>query len=113
MAVLTASSEDTRVYELCILYGYPTPQKEEAELLKQVEALFDEAGAKIIEKDSWGKRGLAYTIGGFDQGVYVVYYLDMDPSKLKEMDSAIRIVPGLLRHIIVKPPKDYELLKFS
>lgn len=113
MVQFTPSSEDTRIYEVCVLHGHPISQKEQSDLLKQVEALFEEAGATVLEKDVWGRRGLAYTIGGYDDGVYVVYYLDMDPAKLKEMDQAIRIVPGVLRHIIVKPPKGYEVVKFS
>lgn len=113
MPELIASSEDTRVYEVCVLYPHPLGQKEEAEAMKAVEALFDEADAKLISKDVWGRRGLAYKIGGYTEGNYVVYYYDMDPSKLKELDTAIRIVPNVLRHIMVKPPKGYQVVEFS
>lgn len=113
MATLTPTSEDTRIYEIAILYGHPISQKEEQELLKAVEKLLDEAGANQIAKDTWGQRGLAYRIGGHYEGMYVVYHYEMDPSKLKEVEQQLRITPGVLRHLIVKPPKGYEVVKYS
>ena len=113
MPTLTPSSEDTRVYELTVLIPYPMNQKEEATLLKDIQGLLDEAGATIIDQDIWGRRGLAYTISGYDEGNYIVYYLDMDPAKLKEFDEALRIQSGVLRHLIIKPPKGYQIVKYS
>jgi small subunit ribosomal protein S6 len=113
MPTLQATSEDTRIYECCVLYPFPFGQKEEMELLKEIEGSFEEAGAKQVAKDKWGQRGLAYTVGGFNEGNFVVYYYEMDPSKLKEIDTQLRIVKGVLRHMFVKPPKNYVVLKYS
>lgn len=109
MVSYTPSSEDVRLYEVAILYPYPVHQKEEAELLKNIEGLFEEAGAKQIFKDVWGRRGLAYRIGGFEEGTFVIYYYEMDPAKLKEIDRQMHIMKGLLRHLVVKPPKHYHI----
>ncbi|TSC59165.1 MAG: small subunit ribosomal protein S6 [Candidatus Peregrinibacteria bacterium Greene0416_19] len=106
-------SEDTRTYECCILYPNPLGQKEEAELIKEIEALFSEASAKLMMKDVWGRRGLAYSIKGFTEGNYVVYYYELDPSKLKEIDRALGIMKNVLRHMLVKPPKHYHMVKYS
>ena len=113
MTVLTPKDEDNRVYELTILYPYPLSQKEESDLLKSIDSLFAEFGAIKMHEDKWGRRGLAYPIKGFDEGSYVVYYLELDPSKLKAMETQMRILPGLLRHLVVKPPKGYEVANFS
>ena len=113
MPTLTPSSEDTRIYEVAVLYPSSINQKEEQQALKEVEELFAEAEAKLIEKDNWTKRGLAYRIGGHDEGNFVIYYFEMDPDKLKEIDEALRIIPNVLRHIVIKPPKGYQVIKFS
>jgi len=113
MATLIASSEDVRIYECCVLLPFPLQQKEEQEIIKEVEKLFEEAGATQISKDIWGRRGLAYRIGGYDEGNYIVYYYEMDPSKLKELDTALRIANGVLRHMFVKPPKNYQIVNYS
>lgn len=109
----TATEEDTRTYEFCVLYPSNLNQKEEAGLLKEVEKIIEEQGGKQISKDAWGKRGLAYKIKGNTEGNFVVYYYQLDPTVLKEIDVSLRILPNLLRHIIVKPPKGYEITKFS
>ena len=113
MPSLTPSSEDVRIYEVTVLYPSNIGQKEEQAALREVEEVFSEVKAKLVEKDSWGKRGLAYNIDGNSEGNFVVYYFEMDPSKLKEVDEALRIIPNVLRHIIVKPPKGYRIIKFS
>ncbi len=113
MPELTASSEDVRIYEVAVLYPASLGQKEEQQALKDVEEIFKDAEGKMMEKDAWGKRGLGYRIGGHDEGSFVIYYFEMDPSKLKEVDEALRIVPNVLRHLIVKPPKNYQVVKFS
>lgn len=113
MPELTSSSEDTRIYEWCILYPYPLQQKEEQQLLKEIEGFFEEVGAKQVAKDAWGRRGLAYPVGGFKEGNFIVYYYEMDPAKLKEVDQQLRIQKGVLRHIAVKPPKRYQIVEFS
>jgi len=113
MPTLEPSSEDTRVYEVAVLYPATLQQNEEKKVLKEIEDVFHEAEAKLIEKDAWSKRGLAYKIGGHDQGNFVIYYYEMDPSKIKEIDETLRIVPNVLRHLIIKPPKGYQVVKFS
>lgn len=82
-------------------------------MIKDIDALFDESGAKLIEQDKWGQRGLSYKIGGHSEGVFIISYYEMDPAKLKNLDEALRIIPGVLRHLIVKPPKGYIVTKYS
>ncbi len=113
MVHYTPTSDEVRLYEIAVLYPYPMNQKEESDLLKGIKAIFDEAGAKEIFKDVWGRRGLAYKIGGFDEGNFIIFYMEMDPSKLKELDEALRILKGMLRHMIVKPPKNYVITSYA
>jgi len=113
MPELAATSEDTRVYELCVLLPHPFSKKEEEQTQKEVEKLLSEAGGKQVAKDIWGRRGLAFKIGGFDEGNFIVYYYELSPEKLKELDENLRIVQGVLRHMIVKPPKGYQIVKYS
>ena len=109
MPVHVPSSEDVRVYETAILYPSPFGQKEERELLKAIEEIFADAKATLILNDAWGERGLAYKIGGFEQANVLVMYHEIDPSKIKEIDRQLSILKGVLRHLIVKPVKNYDI----
>ena len=113
MPTLEPTTETGRIYEFCVLYPYPLSQKEEKNAQKSVEDLFAEAGGKQVAKDVWSRRGLAYKIGGYDEGIYVVYHYEIDPEKLKELDNALRITKNVLRHIVVKPPKNYQIVEYS
>ena len=113
MPTLTPVGEDTRIYECAVLYPYALPQKEEAQIVKEIEGSFDEVGAKLIAKDAWGRRGLAYPIKGAKEANVTIYYYEMDPLKLKEVDQSMKISKGVLRHLFVKPPKHYQIVKYA
>ena len=113
MPDLIATEEDTRVYECALLYPYPLTQKDEAALIKEVEGYFDEVGAKQVAKDAWGRRGLAYSIKGVKEANVTIYHYEMDPLKLKEVDQNLKISKGVLRHMFVKPPKNYQIVKYG
>lgn len=110
---LTPRSEETRIYEIAVLYPFPMGQKEEQDLLKAIDEHFAEAGAAVVMKDAWGRRGLAYNIGGLSEGTFVIYYVDMPAGSVRELDRQLRILKGLLRHMIIKPPKHYRALPYA
>ncbi len=113
MVKLVPSSENTRVYEIALMYQPDLDQKAEKTLLTEVEGMFDEVKATLLFKDPWSKRGLAYKIGGYQEAKFVIYYYDIDPSKIRELDNSMRLQKGVLRHLILIPPKGYEAVSFE
>lgn len=101
------------MYEIAVLYPYPLSQKEEQQAQKDVEAIFSDVGGMQMVKDVWGRRGLAYPVEGRTEGSFIIYYYEMAPAKLKEVDHALRIAPGVLRHMIIKPPKGYIVVQYG
>src|SRR3989338_1745529 len=108
MTKLLPSSEDLRIYEIAVLYPTDLSQKDEHTLFQEIDELFQEAGSKTLLKDSWGQRGLAFPISGHREGKYVIFYIESDPSRVKALDLSLRILKGILRHLVVKPPEGYE-----
>lgn len=113
MPELAPSNEETRVYECCLLLPYPLAQKEEGQLMKEIEELFEEAGGTQMAKDTWGRRGLAYEIGGYGEANIVVLYYEIEPGKIREIEESLLIMKNVLRHLIIKPPKGYEVVAYS
>lgn len=113
MPTLNPSSDEVRVYELCVMYPADIDQKAENTLLKEVSDLLSEAEAKIVFTDQWSKRGLAYPIKGHTQAKYVIHYFEVDPAKIRTLDHDLRLLKGLLRHLVVIPPKGYEARNFE
>ncbi len=108
MPTLNASSDEVRVYEFAVMYAPDLDQKAEATLLKEVEGLFAEAQGKLLFKDPWSKRGLAYKIAGYSEAKFVIYYYEMPPASVRELDKQLRLTKGVLRHLAIIPPPGYE-----
>ena len=105
--------EDRRLYECTLLYPLHLSQKDEQDLRKNVEMLFAEVGGKQVAFDTWGRRGLAYPIGGVREGNVVVYHYNLDPAHVREVDRQIRILPGVLRHLLIKLPEGHVIIRYS
>ncbi|MEQ1849531.1 MAG: 30S ribosomal protein S6 [Candidatus Peribacteraceae bacterium] len=113
MPTLVPSSDDVRIYEISVMYPANLDQKSENALLKEIDDLFSEASAKVIFKDPWSKRGLAYPIKGHTEAKYVIFYAEMDPARVRELDHDLRLLKGVLRHLMLIPPKGYEAQSFE
>jgi len=113
MPTLTPSSDEVRIYEIAVMYAADLDPKSESTLTKELEENFSEAGAKILFRDAWSKRGLAYPIGGHREAKYIITYVELDPGKIRELDREIKLQKNILRHLIVIPPKGYEARNFE
>lgn len=70
----------------------------EGRLSKQVE----KNKGKIKSSDIWGKKHLAYPINTHEEGYYIVYKLEVEPSKVTELESEIKLINDILRYTIVR-----------
>lgn len=113
MVKLSPSNEDVRVYEIAVMYQPDLNSAQEPKLLAEVESIFSDAKAKTLFKDPWSRRGLAYKIGGYTEAKFVIYYMEVLPAAIREIDTALRLQKGVLRHLIVMPPKGYEAVSFE
>jgi len=97
-----------KTYELMVLLHPDLEIDVEAPITK-VEGLVEAAGGKVLKRDKWGKKRLAYKIARQDFAIYVYFELGLEPEKVQEIDSAILITEEVLRHILVvheeNPPR--------
>jgi len=113
MTSLTVATEGTRLYELAVLLPMTLSEKELKEVCKDIEESFKEKNAKLLHKEDWGKRGLAYKIKKQAEGRYIIYYYEIKPEHIREIDESVRLEKAVLRHLIVRLPDTYELIDFD
>ena len=89
-----------KTYELMVLLHPDLEIDVEAPITK-IEGLVETVGGKILKRDNWGKKRLAYRISRQDFAIYVYFELALDPEKVAELDSTILITEEVLRHILV------------
>lgn len=67
----------------------------------KIEKVIESNKGKIVKKDNWGKRKLAYKIKKQDWGIYVFYQAQLDPANIAKIDSSFRITSEIMRYLII------------
>jgi len=68
------------------------------ELVERLE----KAGGRIVKREYWGVRELAYRIAKRKRGHYFLLVSDADPAAQKELEQAIRLHERIIRSLTVR-----------
>lgn len=89
-----------RHYEVGVIL-HPDLEIDIDRAIGKVEGIIKNLGGKIESQDNWGKRKLAYRIKKQDWGIYVFFRVELDASKVQELDNTLRITSEVIRYIVV------------
>ncbi|MDQ6724825.1 MAG: 30S ribosomal protein S6 [Actinomycetota bacterium] len=94
-----------RPYEVMIIFD-PTLEDEvvRAEVDRSTE-LIRAKGGNPGRVERWGKRRLAYEIRKHREGSYVVLEAQAEPSVMSDLDRALTLTDGVLRHKVIHLPE--------
>jgi len=71
-------------------------------VLNRITGAITSQGGEVTHLDRWGKRRLAYEIGGHTEGYYVLIKFQGNPAAAIELDRILRITDPVMRHLIVR-----------
>src|SRR5713226_690962 len=97
-----------RVYEVLFIVA---PNIEESDIDTLVTQLSDVAtnqGARIAKVDRMGRRKLAYTIGKFHEGHYVVLTIEGSGAEIAELERRMRVTDAVIRYITIRIDEDLK-----
>lgn len=94
-------------YEMIVLFRPDLESKMDAPL-KTIADLVKDNGGDIVSDKDWGRRELAYKIGGEAHAVYRIYELSLPATAPAKIDSVLNITDGVIRHLIVKIDEKVE-----
>ncbi len=114
----TAAPADEKVeltkYELMVILLPDMSQEETAKELDKIRKELKTLGGEIYHEDLWDVRDLAYLIKKHDKGYYAIFYFTLENGQgLAEMEKEFKLNHKLLRHLIVKSPKNYVMKKLE
>ena len=92
----------TNHYELLYLVAANYTEEELVPIKEKVKKLVEKFEGEITMEDSLGKKKLAYPIKDTHQGYYLLYEIDLDGEKLKDLDQELKLTNEVMRHIIVR-----------
>src|SRR5665213_4536166 len=96
-----------RQYELVYILPPDTNEQQVAELHEQIEQVVARLNGNIEKNENWGRRRLAYEIGPFKEGVYVLEVINGSGELMKELDRRLKVLDQVFRHIVVRV--DHEI----
>ena len=100
----------TRKYELVYVVSPDATDAQVADLHTQVEQIAQRLGGKIDKTDNWGRRKLAYEIGHFKEGVYVLEVINGSGELMKELDRRLKVIDEVVRHLIVRVDEEKKVV---
>lgn len=90
-------------YELTVVFS---PEIADEDMDNEIERvtgfITQKEGAITAGVNRWGKRKLAYPIGNFREGNYVLTQFTLDPSQTAELERNLESSEGILRHLLVR-----------
>ena len=89
-----------RPYELIILL-HPDLEIDIDAPVTKIEKLVTQTGGKVVKRDNWGKRRLAYRVKKLQFAVYVYFELELEPGKVRELENGLLITEEVIRHLLV------------
>ncbi len=91
-----------RDYELMLIIKPDVTDEDATAVIDKVKAYVTEHKGEVAEVKPWGKKKLAYPIGQFKEGNYVLTRLKLEATQTRELETNLKISEKVLRHLLVK-----------
>lgn len=97
-----------RTYEVVYIAAPNTSDDDLTKLNSQLEKVVTDLGGTITKTDNWGRKKLAYKIGKYDEGVYVILYIEGNGNEIAEVERRLRVNDAVIRHLTVRTDEDLK-----
>ena len=100
-----------RQYELVYILPPETTEQQAGELHEQIATTVSRMNGVMERTENWGRRKLAYEIGHFKEGVYVLEVINGSGELMKELDRRLRVLDQVVRHMIVRIDEEKKVVE--
>ena len=99
-----------RKYEVMFILRPDTPEEDLDRLLQTMETNVAATGGKVTSFERMGKRRLAYTVKKFQEGIYILAFVEGPGSVLKELERRLRVQELVIKFITVRTDEEEKRL---
>ncbi len=100
-------------YELMLVLQPELLESARDKKLREFDKFLEENGGKVELKEIMGKQKLAYRIGKYGDGIYVIYNVILPNSFNKELNEHLRIDKDVIRFLHLSLKDNYSYEKFE
>jgi small subunit ribosomal protein S6 len=68
----------------------------------RIQNMVTQRGGTIDNVEAWGRKRLAYPIGRFRDGVYILSRFQLPPNGAAEIERALKLTESVIRHLLVR-----------
>jgi small subunit ribosomal protein S6 len=91
-----------RVYEELFIVKPDATEEEVDSIIEQMKGVVAHAGGSVNKVDKWGKRKLAYRVGKFREGEYVLMEFQSGPETVHELERRMRVADLVIKFLTVR-----------
>jgi small subunit ribosomal protein S6 len=91
-----------RIYEeLFVVRPDATPEEMDP-FVEQLKNVITHTGGTLEKVDKWGVRKLAYRVGKYTEGQYILLQFNAQPETVKEIERRLRVADFVMKFITVR-----------
>jgi small subunit ribosomal protein S6 len=99
-----------RIYEVMFIVRPDIIEEDLDKLISTVEANIATAGGTVKNTERMGKRRLAYNVGKFMDGLYILITVEGTGAMVKEIERRLRVAEQVIKYITVRIDEDQKRL---
>ena len=94
-------------YETVFILTPVLSEDQTKEAVKKFESYLKDNGAKMVHKDAWGLKKLAYPIQKKTNGFYQLFEFEMDGEKIEKFEVELKRDERIMRFLTVRMDKHH------
>ena len=94
------------LYDFGVIIDAEIPPEEETATLERLEGIITDGGGEVAEKDTWGRRQLAYPIDKKNYGVYHFWKVNVGGEVLDKLNFEMRTNDAVMRSLILNMDRE-------
>ena len=91
-----------RDYELMVVLDPNLDEAGTEAINARITSIVTQSGGEVQNVEPWGRRRLAYPIGHYREGNYILIRLQITPEVTTEIERALRLTESVMRHLLVR-----------
>ncbi len=100
-----------RLYEIMFIVNPTVPDEDVDKLIAQFETTVTSTQGETQKVERLGKRKLAYKVGRFVEGNYVLFTVKSGGETVKEFERRLRVTDSIIKFLTVRVDEDLKRLE--
>ena len=91
-----------QLYESVVIARQDISVTQAEALADDLSKILEDNGAKVLKRENWGLRGLAYRIKKNRKGHYLLFNIEGEPDAISDYERRMRIMEQVLRYLTIR-----------